>query len=188
MSAEAFAVDSGQTIRIVDVEGRQPGDFVALMADDLSVKLSQARTRVENGKVHVTTGDRLWTNALPPTVMFTIASDTCGTHDLLYPPCCRYALEKRFDVARDGCLENLVRALSAWDLAPRDVPEPLNLFFDVSVDTAGSMQLRPPSSKPGDFIELTAAMDCVVAVSTCAVPLTGKDNSGYRIEIEGQTK
>ena len=111
-------VRAGETVRIVDLEGKQPGDPVAFKTDDFAVKLSQARTRVENQRVAVTQGHALWTNTFPPEVMFTITEDTYGTHDLLYPPCCRYALEKRFGVSRDGCLEHLAKALEPWGVKP----------------------------------------------------------------------
>lgn len=183
MSAMAFTVDAGQTVHIVDMEGGQPGDLVAFRADRLAVRLSQARTRVENGKVRVTQGHQLWTNTFPPEVMFSIVRDTGGAHDLLYPPCCRYALEKRFGVSRDGCLENLARALVPWAIEPEQIPDPLNLFFCVSVDLAGGMDVQPPASPAGSAIELRAEMNCLVAVATCSVPLIGKTNSAYRIEI-----
>ena len=183
MSARAFTVSSGQTVRIIDIRGEQPGDLVAFKAADLAVKLSQARTRVENHRVAVTQGHSLWTNTFPPEVMFTIIRDTHGTHDLLYPPCCRYALEKRFGVSRDGCLENLAEALKAWRVKPQEIPDPLNLFFHVSVDAAGGMEVCTPTSKPGSSIDLKAEMDCVVAVATCSVPSPAKENSAYRIEI-----
>jgi uncharacterized protein YcgI (DUF1989 family) len=183
MSAKAFSVTSGQTVRVIDIHGRQPGDFVAFKSADLAVKLSQARTRVENHKVAVTQGDNLWTNTFPPEIMFTITRDTHGGHDLLYPPCCRYALEKRFGVSRDGCLENLAKALNAWSVKPYEVPDPLNLFFSVSVYDGGRMEVRAPMSKPGSWIDLIAKMDCIVAVATCAVPFPGNANTDYRIKV-----
>lgn len=183
MSAKAFSVSSGQTVRIVDTRGEQPGDLVAFKSTDLAVKLSQARTRVENHRVAVTQGATLWTNTFPPEVMFTIIRDTHGTHDLLYPPCCRYVLEKRFGISRDGCLENLAKALKAWGVKPHEIPDPLNLFLRVSVDDAGGMELCEPTSKPGSLIDLKAEMDCIVAVATCSVPFPAKENSEYHIEI-----
>ncbi|MFC1597118.1 DUF1989 domain-containing protein [Planctomycetota bacterium] len=183
MSAKAFSVSSGQTVRIVDTRGKQPGDLVAFKSTDLAVGLSQARTRVENHKVAVTQGDNLWTNTFPPEVVFTIVRDTHGAHDLLYPPCCRYALEKRFGLSRDGCLENLVRALQAWGVKPHEIPDPLNLFLNVSVNEAGGMEARAPTSKPGSSIDLRAEMDCIVAVATCSVPFPAKENSEYHIKI-----
>jgi len=183
MSAGAFVVKAGQVVRITDIEGGQPGDLVAFKSTDLSVKLSQARTRVENGRIALTAGHQLWTNHFPPEVMLTIIEDTGGPHDLLYPPCCRYALEKRFGVSRNGCLENLVKALRKWHVKPHEVPDPLNLFFCVAVDNKDRMRIGKSASREGSSIVLKAEMDCVVAVSTCAVPLEGRKNSGYRITV-----
>lgn len=184
-SARAFNVAPGEVIRVTDTAGGQPGDFVALRADDLSVHLSQARTRVENGVIALTRGHELWTNTFPPEVMFRIGGDTGGPHDLLYPPCCRYALEKRFGVSRDGCLENLAAALKPWGVRPHEVPDPLNLFFRVAVAEGHAMRVTPPDSAAGSFIELRAAMPCVVAISTCAAPRAGRASTGYVVEVTG---
>ena len=183
MSAKAFSVSTGQTVRVIDIDGRQPGDFVAFKADDFAVSVSQARSRVENQRVTVTQGHSLWTNRFPPEIIFTIVQDTHGAHDLLYTPCCRYALETRFGVSRDGCLEQLVKALEPWGVKPHEVPDPLNLFFDVAVDGVGGMEIRRPASIPGSSIELKASMDCVVAISTCSVSSPDRENSEYQIEI-----
>jgi len=179
-SAKAFEVRQGQTLRVVDIAGGQPGDLVALCLRDLEEAFSQARTRVENRAFRVTLGHALWTGAAWPRVMFTVVEDTGGGHDLLYTPCCRYALERRFNVSRDGCLENLTRALEPYLI--RKVPDPLNLFFNVSADPAGPIRIERPLSRPGDRIALRAEMDCLVAVSTCAAP---KDtpNTGYEVEV-----
>ena len=182
-SGRAFTVEAGQGVRITDTSGRQPGDLVAFSTADPGVKLSQARTRVENGRVAVTEGDSLWTNSFPPEVMLSVTADDFGAHDLLYPPCCRYALEKRFGLSGDGCLENLVAALAPWDIEPRQVPGPVNLFFRVSVDQAGGMAVEVPGSRAGCSIELVAGMDCIVAVSTCAVPFAGTEPSEYHIQV-----
>jgi uncharacterized protein YcgI (DUF1989 family) len=182
-SGQAFTVSRGQTIRITDTRGRQPGDLVVFKSADLAVKMSQARTRVENRRVAVTQGDSLWTNTFPPEVMLTITDDSFGAHDLLYPPCCRYALEKRFGVSGDGCLENLAIALIAWNVEPQHIPDPLNLFFQVSLDAAGGMSAHEPTSEAGCSIDLQAEMDCLVAVSTCAVPFQATESSEYQIQI-----
>lgn len=183
MSAVAFTVESGETIRICDTEGGQPGDLVAFNLHDLSERFSQSRTRVENRACRITTGHRLWTNALPPKVMFAITGDTAGNHDLLYTPCSRYALEKRFGVSRDGCQENLAKALAPWGISVSQIPDPLNLFFTVNVEADGTMSIGEHGSRAGDFVELRAEMDSLVAVSTCAVPAQGKANSGFTVQI-----
>lgn len=182
MSAEAFAVSEGETLRIVDVEGGQPGDLVAFNLHDLTEPFSQACTRVENRTCRPTAGHKLWTGGVPRRALFTIVADT-GVHDLLYAPCSRYVLEKRFNISRDGCLEHLARALVPWEIPAHRMPDPLNLFFSVTLGTDGAIAIGNRRSCPGAHIDLQAHLDCLVAVSTCPVPREGRENSGYRIEI-----
>jgi len=183
MSARAFTAHTGDRIRIYDLEGGQPGDLVAFCLNDLAEYFSQARTRVENRSCRLTTGGELWSSAVPPRVMLSVTDDTSGDHDLLYTPCCRWVLEKRFGVSRDGCLEHLADALSPWGIAAAAVPDQLNLFFNVGVDANGTISILPHRSRAGAAIELKAEVDCLVAVSTCAVPRADGPNTGYRIEV-----
>jgi uncharacterized protein YcgI (DUF1989 family) len=182
-SGLAVELAAGQVLRITDTAGGQPGDLVAFRRDRLAAKLSQARTRVENGRVAITIGHRLWTNQFPPEALLEIVEDTAGPHDLLFTPCCRYALVKRFGVDRDGCLEHLAQALAPWQIAPHEVPDPLNLFFRVAVDDAGAMRVSPPASAPGSVIALRAEVPCLVAIATCAVPFAGRAPSGYQLQV-----
>lgn len=183
MSAKAFRVPKGATLRIRDTAGGQPGDFVAFSAHDPREKFSAARTRVEHRTLVVTAGHSLWTNSNPPRVMFHVTGNTRGRHSLLFHPCCRYALEKRFGISGDGCLEHLLAALAPWDVSATELPDPLSLFFSVEVGTDGTMHIGRHDSCAGDCIELVAEMESIVAVSTCSVPIAGRTNSGYEVEI-----
>mgnify|MGYP001367864650 FL=1 len=115
--------------------------------------------------------------------LLTITEDTARALDLLYPACCRWALRERFNVDGDGCLEHLAEALAPWQIEPRAIPDPLNLFFAVAVGEGGALTLSPPPSRPGDAVALCAEMDVLLAVSTCAVPRPGREASGYTVEI-----
>jgi uncharacterized protein YcgI (DUF1989 family) len=182
-SAKCFVVKKDETIRITDINGKQPGDLVAFNLEDLSERFSQARTRVENRKSRVTENDTLWTNDNPPRVIFTITGDTYGAHDLLYTPCCRYALTKRFGVDRDGCLENLAKAVEDWGIEEREIPTPLNIFFNVEAHPSGEIVIGEQTSAPGDYLELRAEMDSLVAISTCSAPSAKGEHAPYKIEI-----
>jgi len=183
MSASAIEAKAGSIIRITDIAGGQPGDLVAFNLHDLSEHLSQARTRVENKSCRITAGHTLWSNAQPPRVMFTVLRDTAGNHDLLYTACCRYALEKRFGVSRDGCHENLVRSLEPWGVTDHTLPDGLNLFFNVDVAPDGSLALGKHSSAPGTFIELRAEIDCLISVVACSVPRKDAPNTPFKLEV-----
>lgn len=183
MSAAAFTVAAGDVLRVEDTAGGQPGDLVAFNLHDLQETLGQARTRVEERACRVAAGNRLWTSALPPRVMFTVLDETAGDHDLLYLPCCRYALEKRFGVSRDGCHEQLVRALAPWGIPAARLPAPLNLFFTVLIEPSGRIGIGEQTSRPGDCIVLRAEIDCLVAVAACSAPRVNGENTGYRLTI-----
>jgi uncharacterized protein len=183
MSAKAFAVKCGQRVKIIDTEGGQPGDFVAFKAEDFGEFFSQSRTRVENQRYKITTGHKLWTNVVPANIMFEVVADMAGNHDLLYTPCSRDVLVKRFGVSRDGCLENLARALSDFSISQVNIPDPLNLFFNVDAAPEGNIAIASHQSQAGDFIELGVRMNCIVAISACSVPHKNKTNSGFTVEI-----
>jgi len=171
-------------VRIIDEAGGQPGDLVAFDAGDPRERFSQARTRVENGVYRLTRGHALWSNAVPPRILLTVTGDTAGGHDLLYTPCNRYALAKRFGVEGEGCQEHLAAVLAPWGIRVEEVPDPLNLFFPVTADPEGTIRVEAATGAAGQWIELRAERECRVAVSTCAVPRPGRLNSGYTLEFE----
>lgn len=175
-SAIAFEIAEGKSLRVVSVQGKQVGDFVAYNKDNLVERFSQSRTRSENGKVRISVGDRLFSDLC--NVMFEITQDTCGVHDLLYPPCNRWVFQNRYRVApHDGCEENLEKALSPWEVTKFGIPDPFNMFENSMVDTSGKLRILEPVSAAGDYVELKAKMNCLVGISACAVDV-GFTNAG----------
>ena len=175
-SGNSFVVQRGQLLRIIDIEGKQVGDFVCFNLHDFSDKFSAGRTRRNNNKLRISTGDRLFSNLCR--VMFTIEKDTCGIHDLLYPPCCRWVYENVYKVPpKSGCLEHLAASLKAFNLGEEDIPDPLNVFMRSEVIDSSLLEIREPASRAGDSIDLRAEMDCLVALSACAVD-SGACNAG----------
>lgn len=184
-TGKAFAVKKGQRIRVIEVEGGQIGDFVAFNAQNRRERFSQARTKANQGKIRITTGDKLYSKS--NAVLLTIVEDTYGIHDLQYGMCSRWIFESPDyhgftpsltvggPLGRPawGCWENLTEALKEWQIPPEDIPDPLNIFQTVEIDArTGRMGIVPGRSKPGDFIDFRAEMDCLTALSAC--PSTGR--------------
>jgi uncharacterized protein YcgI (DUF1989 family) len=72
-------MEKGQRVRI---SFQSIVDFVVFNRDNLSERFDQARTKANQGKIYLTTGDRLLSKL--NTTMMTIVDDTFkGTHDLL---------------------------------------------------------------------------------------------------------
>jgi uncharacterized protein YcgI (DUF1989 family) len=170
-SARAFVVARGQRLAIRDVAGAQVADVVCFAQADSAEHFSQARTRVNNWTTRVTTGATLysnWNNAL-----LRIVADSVGVHDLLFPGCNRYAYEVLLGAgARDGCFENLGRALAPLGVPSRLVTDPFNAFMNTRIDERHELVIERAPSKPGDYVVLETLVDCVFGVSACADDVT----------------
>ena len=185
-SSIAFVVKRGSIVRIIDIEGSQVADFVCFNESNYIEFFSQAKTRINNGRVRISEGDRLFSNN--NIAMFEIVQDTVKVHDLLYPPCSTYLYEMMFrEPGREGCLENLAFALKPYGINKGAVPDPFNIFMHTSVDESHRLQIHRPVSTAGDFIELRAQMDCLVAISSCAEDLSdcnGHHCTAMGVEVE----
>jgi uncharacterized protein len=162
----AREIERGQVMRVIDLEGRQVGDLVAFNRASLAEKFWISNTIRLNGTVFVTTGHVLYSELSNP--MFTILADTCGRHDLLAGSCNAEIDKVRYGVdAHYGCVENFIAALEPYGIAREDIPMSLNLFMNCAVDASGAWTIATPVSKAGDYIDLRAEMDCVIALSNC---------------------
>ncbi|MEX1080758.1 MAG: urea carboxylase-associated family protein [Halofilum sp. (in: g-proteobacteria)] len=173
----AQRVARGQTIRVINTHGSQVVDTWAFNADDPSEFMSMEHTRPTLGKIIPDPGDSLVTNRRRP--ILTLTEDTTpGVHDTLVAACDRYRYEllgaKEY---HDNCTDNLVEAVRTLGLDVPEVPAPLNLFMNVPVADGRAIRFEAPVSKPGDYVELRAEMDLVVAFSACPqdmIPVNGE--------------
>ena len=197
-SGAAVEVKKGQRLRIA---GKSIVDFVAFNLHDLSERFDQARTKTNQVKIFISTGDVLYSKRNNP--MLTIIEDTFaeGRHDLQKGMCSRKRFEmvaqgtakrvfaegvdinpkKPEEIPDHGCWENLSNALKPWNISPDDVPSPFNIFQCMRIDSETGIMydtmIRPKGEAHVDF---RAEMDCLVAVSAC--PESGR-GSAIRIEI-----
>ncbi len=173
-SASAFFVEKDEIMRVIDLEGGQVADVIVYAREDISEKLDQSRTRINNWKYRISTGDVVYSNR--NNAMFTIVDDRLGIHDLTFPGCSTFAYEKILKVGkRDGCIENLHQALNAegFNLKEWEIPPPFSLFMDVEYDSkSNTPRINPAPSRAGEYVDMKAIMDCIVAVSSCADDVT----------------
>ncbi len=184
-SARAFEAKAGEFITVVDVEGQQVGDFVAVTAADHREQLSPAYTRSMLNRVYLRGHDQLYSNLRRP--LLTIVHDDVGRHDMLRPACDGARYELQFGM-RDhrNCLDNLTGALASYGLDRWKLPEPFNIFQNTRVDEDGNFVALPPLSKAGDRIVLRAAVDLIGALAACAqdqIPVNGFKLTPLRITV-----
>lgn len=167
MSAHALRLERGDVLRVTDVSGSQVADLVAFNADDPAEHFSQAYTRANNDKAGVVVGDHLYSNVNTP--MLTVVDDTVGVHDMLFPPCSAFLYRHVFGVeGKTGCREHLALVLEPYGIGFDRVTDPFNVFMNTAIDEEGRMAIYQPDSGSGDYLELRAEMDLIVAVSACA--------------------
>ncbi len=168
-SGAAFELAAGRELTVFDPEGVQVSDLVAYGLADVKEVISNGRTFDYEETIKLTTGNRLWSNRSRP--MLEIVEDTVGVHDFLLTPCSEDTFRHFYadKPVHRGCFGNLAEALAPWGITPDDIPTAFNLFMNVPVDGAsGILRVDPPISKPGDFIRLRAAMDCVIGLTACS--------------------
>jgi uncharacterized protein YcgI (DUF1989 family) len=165
-SGWATVVKAGQIARITAMTRVA---VVCFNANDLSERFDQARTKVYNMRIWISTGEQLYSKLNNP--MMTMVADGFapeGRHDLQLGMCSRATGPAGKPVAGHGSHEDLAEVLEPWRIAAREIPMPLNLFAHTQIDTASGVitpsPLRP--SKPVT-VDLRAEMDLVFALSAC---------------------
>ncbi|QDS75921.1 hypothetical protein FKW77_002857 [Venturia effusa] len=170
----AVSLKTGQRVKIHNTHGNQVVDTWAFAAspirnDNTSAYMSMSQTRSALRKLCPTIDDTLVTNLCLP--ILTLLEDTSGgTHDTLFPACNpqRYA---HLGVFHRSCAEKCREAAASVgiNLEHGEVPDPFNLFMNVTVDWAGEkgIELHRPTSVPGSYVVLRAEVDCVVVMSAC---------------------
>ena len=168
-----FRLERGQVLRVIDPEGEQVSDVVAFASEDPSERLSSGRSIDYNNTIYLTTGHVLYSNRSTP--MFTILEDRVGRHDFLLTPCSPETFEILYEDHEGyhpSCFENLVKNLERFGIAEDDIPTTFNAFMNVNVLLSGELEIGPPLSKPGDFVDLRAEMDLIVGVTACSAEMS----------------
>ena len=184
----AIEVAKGEYLSVIDVQGAQVADFVAVMRDDPRQRISPHQTRSTNRRWTLEVGDLFVTQDREP--VFEIVRDDVGVHDLFFSACSPALYTDRFNEPdHHSCRINLLEALRPYGVTDSiDVPDPINLFMDSPPLPNGEFEMRVAPSKPGDRIVLRCLEDCVVAVSACPFdhsPINGYESTSLKLEVTG---
>ena len=178
-SGTAFELAKGASLTVIDPEGSQVSDLLAYNAQDVREVISNGRTFDYEETLHLSTGNRLWSNRSNP--MLSIVEDTVRRHDFLLTPCSTATFEHFYPdkPVHRGCFGNLAEALEPYGIGPDDIPTAFNVFMNVPVDgESGLIAVKPPVSKAGDRIVLRAEMDLIIGLTACSA----YDSNGGRFK------
>ena len=181
-----FDVQTGDLIRITDLQGSQPVDFWAFCKEDHLEFLSCEHTKPSIGKLIPQVGDSAYTNRRRKIV--TVVEDTSpGQHDMQFAACdpTRYA-QLGAEGHHESCQENLHTALDGFGITLQFTPQPWNLFTNFAIQPDDTIIIEPPDSKAGDCILLRAEMDALIVVSACPQdlnPTCGGQPTDIQVEL-----
>jgi uncharacterized protein len=188
-SGRAWKVPAGYACRILTVDGPQVGDLNIWNYHNPRERFWAARTR-QLQAAHVTTFDRLWSNLPYLRPLATITADTLENygvdseggrvHDTLGTRCDPYI--NRMLTGEDfdyHCHSNLTRAVLPYGLTEFDVHDVLNVFQCTGLNDKDQYFMKTCPAKVGDYFELFAEQDLLIALSTCpggdlSVPMWGE--------------
>ncbi len=191
-TGKAFKVPIGHILRVTCCEGPQVADFNVFNLDEPLERFWAARTRVAHG-CHLNAGDRLWSVPRKTRPMMTIIADTvvhdslpfgARSHDLLYSRCDSRHFEIVFQRKEaPNCNDNLAGAIAQYGLPADYVHDPFNIFMTTGVNEQGRPFYLPSDARKGDYIELIAEMNCLVAISACPGGSSGPVNNPLLAEV-----
>lgn len=189
-SFAAQRLAAGQCIKVINTKGGQVIDtwaFSVTQDQTFPRYMSMIHTRSSLRKLLPTAGEAFYDNKRD--AILTLVEDTSpGVHDVLFAACSpeRY-LQLGGSRDHESCATNLLGAVRTRDepcfepvrefLESGWIPDPLNLFMNVSVEN-GQVQVLDPVSRSGDYITLKAERDCVVFMSACPMDLVACNRGG----------
>ncbi|WP_076865484.1 urea amidolyase associated protein UAAP1 [Bradyrhizobium mercantei] len=163
-------LNRGDTLRIVNTSGASTVSLLAWNSADTAERLNHADTikvqwaaRLQKGRVLLSDMGR---------ALLAITEDTSAAHDAVVGG--STAATNRANYG-DGSLrntrENFILAAAKLGLDRRDVHPCVGFFAPVAIDSDGRFVWCGQRRAQGDFVDLRAEMDLLVALSNCPHPL-----------------
>jgi len=188
----AYIVKKGQTQRVIAIEGPQVGDMAIFNEHDYREVFSDDMSYIYNSALGTGNTRRIkYFYSRPPwsRIMFEVTEDKVGVH---FAICGGKCDRKRYELIgikgyHRNCHDNLAEAIAPFGLKSEDVPDIFNLFMNVDPDPQ-KYTILPAVAKKGDYIDLLAHMDCLVALSACPAgdvfPINGEGgNKPLKVEV-----
>jgi uncharacterized protein YcgI (DUF1989 family) len=184
-SAKALSLKKGQILRVTAHEGKQVADLKFINAENhleqfaswWSACLNSIGTR-DGGHKKI---KMLFSGPPFERIMANVIADTVGDH-YFGGSCSRRVREimpESFEEGSKTCTELFSECLKPYGIALEDLASAgtFSVFMPVRIndDLDGSFEFPPSLCKQGDYIELLAEMDLLVAATSCAQASVAND-------------
>ena len=167
-AAWEHVVRSGETLRIIDLEGNQAVDFLMYALQDDAERYSVQDTVAAQRNIFLRSGSVLMSNEGNP--MARISATSVAYHDTIGGACSCESNTLRYGhhtKSQHACVENFLTANMRYGRGKRDIVSNINWFMNVPVEADGTLGIVDGISAPGMYVELHAQMDLVAVISNC---------------------
>ncbi|MEM9147306.1 MAG: DUF1989 domain-containing protein [Pseudomonadota bacterium] len=190
-TAQAYELKQGEFVQIIDIEGQQCSDFMALRRDaldagcerpiDSTVSRTMSRSAYPLPGLH----DKFFDQDIRP--LLAVRRDTVGRHDTFALACTARGYEDRGFPGHVNCSDNISDAFGPYGIAPRPAWPAVNFFFNSWIDWAShGLRTDEAWSRPGDYVILQALTDLVCVSTACpddVDPINGWNPTDVHVRI-----
>jgi urea carboxylase-associated protein 2 len=160
----------GQSLRIVNDGATGGVSTLFWNQDDPSERYNAGDTVKVQWSAAISKGRVLFSDM--GRVLMSVTEDSSAAHDaLLGGSTAASNLRKYGHEATRNSRDNFILAVGKHGLGRRDIPPCITFFAPVRTDAAGRFTWQAGVVKQGDFVDLRAEMNVLVALSNCPHPL-----------------
>lgn len=190
-TALAYRLKKGQFVQIIDVEGQQCSDFMAMRASSLDAGVERhidstvSRTMARGAYPLPGLHDKFFDQDMRP--LLSVRQDTVGRHDTFALACTARGYEERGFPGHINCSDNITAAYAPYGIGARKAWPAVNFFFNSWIETAGNQLSADEAwSRPGDYVALQALTDLVCVSTACpddVDPINGWNPTDIHLRI-----
>jgi len=190
-TARSYELKAGEIVQIIDVEGQQCSDFMAMNAraldDGFERYIDSTSTRSMTRGAYPIPGlfDKFYDQDLRP--LLKLKQDTVGRHDTFALACTARGYEERGFFGHLNCSDNISHAYKGYGIQARPAWPAINFFFNSWIDHRDNqIQTDEAWSRPGDYVALEAMTDLVAVSTACpddVDPINGWNPTDIHVRI-----
>jgi urea carboxylase-associated protein 2 len=156
----------GEAIRILNLTGTSSVSLLAWNKHETAERLNYADTVKLQWNANLQKGRILLSDM--GRVLLSIIEDTCFAHDALVGGSTSQSNAAKYQGGPyRNTRDNFILAAGKLGLDRRDLPPCITFFAPVAVDEKGRFVWNENLRKVGDFVDLRAEMDLLIAISNC---------------------
>ena len=163
------ALRRGEALRVTDPSGRSSVSMIGWRQEDPSERINCADTVKVQWTAALAKGRVIFSDM--GRVLLSLIEDTSGAHDLLAGGSTPASTLAAYGATTRNTYDNFLGAAAKLGLGLRDVPPCITFFAPVVVGADGRFAWKRERKHAGDFVDLRAEMNLVLAISNCAHPL-----------------